>query len=63
MEVRIDRLDVVQSDRSAEQLPVERQREAAVDVVTVEDRRADDAPDKPEVGQMILRTRTLTTPT
>ena len=43
MELGVDLLKVTQRDVLAEQLLVEGQREAAVEIVAVEDRHADDA--------------------
>lgn len=46
--------DVLEGDGLVEQHLVEGQREAAVEVVPVEHGQPDDAPDKVEVGQVLL---------
>ena len=57
VQVGVHRLHVVQGDGFAQQLLVERQGEAAVDVVAVEHRHAHDATHKVEVGQVLLEKR------
>lgn len=54
MEVRVDGLHVVQGNRFPKKLLVERQREAAVDVVAVEHRHAHNTTNKMEVRQVFL---------
>ena len=55
MQVGIHTLQVLQHDALAEQLFVEGQREAPIQVVTMEDGHADDAAHKVEVGQVLLQ--------
>lgn len=55
MQVRIHRLHVIQGDGFAQQLLVEGQSEAAIDVVAVEHSHAHYAAHKVEVGQMLLK--------
>ena len=55
MEVRVHRLHVVQRDGFPQQLFVERQSEASVDVVAVEHRHSHDASHKVEVRQVLLQ--------
>lgn len=57
MQLGVGGLQVVELDGFAEQLLVEGQCEAAVDVVTVEDRQAHHAAHKVKIGQVVLRTR------
>lgn len=54
VEVGVNRFHVVQSDRFAQQLFVEGQREASVNVMTVEHRHAHDATHKMEVWKVLL---------
>lgn len=54
MQLGVRRLQVVQLYWFAEQLLVERQGEAAVDVVTVENRQSHHAAHKMEVRQVVL---------
>lgn len=54
MEVRINRLHVLQRDWFSKQLLVEGQREASVDVMAVEHCHAHDTTHKVEVRQMLL---------
>ena len=49
MQVWVDPFNVVQSDGFAQQLLVERQGEASIQVVTMKDGYANDAPNKVEV--------------
>ena len=55
VQVGVHRLHVVQSDGFPQQLFVERQREAPVDVVTVKHRHAHDPAHEVEVRQMLLK--------
>ena len=61
MHVWLDALHVVQRVRLAQQLLVERQREAAVQVVAVEHRDADDPTHKVKVRQVLLRRQSEST--
>lgn len=54
VEVRVDRFHIVQCDRFTQQLFVEGQSEAAIDVVAVKHRHAHDATHEVEVGQVLL---------
>lgn len=54
MEIRVDGLHVVQRDGFAEQLFVEGQGEASVNVVAVEHRHAHDASHEVKVRQVLL---------
>ena len=54
VQLGVDLLKVIERDLLAEQLLVEGQCEAAVQVVTVEDRQADHAAHEMEVRQMLL---------
>lgn len=55
VEVGVNRFHIIQSDRFAEQLFVEGQCEASIDVMTVEHRHAHDATHKMEVWQVLLQ--------
>lgn len=55
VEVGVNRFHIVQSDRFTEQLFVEGQREASIDVMTVEHRHAHYAAHKMEVRQVLLQ--------
>lgn len=55
VEVGVDGFHIIQSDRFAEQLFVEGQREASVDVMAVEHCHAHDATHKMEVRQVLLQ--------
>jgi len=57
----VHRLHVVQRDGFAQQLLVEGQREASVDVVAVEHRHAHDAAHEVKVGQVLLRRQNIFT--
>ena len=53
MQIRVNRLNVIKSDRFIQQHLVERGSEASVDVVTMEDGSANDSAHKVEVRQMV----------
>lgn len=55
MEVRVNRFHIIQSDWLPQQLFVERQREASIDVMAVEHRHAHDTTHKVEVRQVLLQ--------
>lgn len=55
MEIRVNQFHVIQSNWLPKQLLVERQREAAVDVVPVEHSHAHDPAHKVEIGQVLLQ--------
>lgn len=57
MQFRVGGLQVVELDGFAQQLLVEWQREATVDVVTVEDCQAHHTTHKVEIRQMVLGSR------
>lgn len=57
MKVGVHRLHVVQRDGFSQQLLVEGQREASIDVVAVEHSQAHDAAHKMEVGQVLLQVK------
>ena len=54
VELGIDTLEIIECDRLGEELLVEGQREAAVQVVAVEDGDADDPAHEVEVRQVVL---------
>lgn len=55
MEVRVNRLHVVQRDRFSQQLFVEGQGEASINVVAVKHRHAHDTTHEVEVRQVLLQ--------
>lgn len=55
VEVGVDGFHVVQRDWFSEQLLVERQRKASVDVVAVKHRHAHNTTHKMEIGQVFLQ--------
>lgn len=57
MEVRIDRLHIVQRDRFSQQLFVEGQGETSINVVAVEHRHSHDTTHEVEVRQMLLQVK------
>ncbi len=57
VEVRVDRLHIVERDRFAQQLFVEGQSEASVNVVAVEHRHAHDTTHEVEVRQVLLHSK------
>lgn len=57
MEVGVNRFHIVQSDRLPQQLFVERQREASINVVAMEHRHAHDTTHEVEVRQVLLQNK------